>query len=248
MVKKIDSNENQLIKHVVQLHASKHRNKHQEFIAEGFRTISTLVTAGSKLISLFTFEEFLYDAQQIAPHTCIIIVAPAVMNKISTAQTPSGFLAVFQMPAQPSFDKLGAGIVLAQIADPGNMGTLIRTAAAMNRKTIICIETVDPWNPKVVQATAGAIGTVDIFCINWHDLILNKKDMRLCALVAAEGKNPQDVNLQDALIVIGNEGAGIPDAWVAQCDEKMTLPMPGNFESLNAAVAGSIALYLAATK
>ncbi len=248
MVKKIESTENQLVKHVVQLHASKHRDKHQEFIAEGFRTISTLVNAGCTLKTMFTIEEFLYDAQQIAPHTSIIIVSPTVMKKISTAHTPSGFLAIFQMPVQPSFDQLGAGIVLAQIADPGNLGTLIRTAAAMNRKTVVCVETVDPWNPKVVQATAGAIGTVDLFCINWHDLMLNKKNVRLCALVATGGKGPQDANLKDALIVVGNEGAGIPDAWVAQCDEKMTLPMPGNFESLNAAVAGSIALYLASTK
>src|SRR5918912_134472 len=94
LMRKIDSTENPLVKHVVQLHASKHRNKHQEFIAEGFRTISTLIAAGITLKTLFTIEEYLYDAQQIAPHTSIVIVAPAVMKKISTAQTPSGFLAI----------------------------------------------------------------------------------------------------------------------------------------------------------
>jgi TrmH family RNA methyltransferase len=248
MIKKIDSTANPIIKHVAQLHSSKHRAHLQEFIAEGFRTISTLINAGSKLITLFTTEEFVYDAQQLVPAKQIIIVSEQVLQKISTSKNPSGLLATFQIPAQPSFDKLAAGIVLAQIADPGNMGTLIRTAAAMNKKTVVCIETVDPWNPKVIQATAGAIGTVDLFCINWHDLILNKKNLRLCALVATEGKKPEDVNLCDALIVVGNEGAGIPNEWIAQCDEKITLPMPGNFESLNAAVAGSIALYLAATQ
>jgi RNA methyltransferase, TrmH family len=246
MIKQITSVENSLVKRVVQLHSLKYRKKYREFIAEGFRTISTLIAAGSKLITLFTTEEFLYDAQQIANHNDIVVVSDAVLKKMSCAVTPSGLLATYTMPQQPSLDTLTAGIVLAQVSDPGNMGTLIRTAAAMNKTTVVCIETVDPWNPKVVQASAGALGHVSIFCIDWDDVVQHKKDLNLCALVASEGKNPDTVNLKNALIVVGNEGAGIPHTWVAQCDEKITLPMPGNFESLNAAVAGSIALYLAA--
>lgn len=246
MTKKIDSVANPIIKRVVQLQSPKHRAQLQEFIAEGFRTISTLITTGSKLVTLFVNEEFLYDAEQIAPQKSIIMVSPAIMAKISTSKTPSGLLATFCIPPQPSFDMLGTGIVLTQISDPGNMGTLIRTAAAMNKKTIVCVESVDPWNPKVVQATAGAIGSVNIFCINWDELLLNKKNLSLCALVAINGKNPDNVNLQNSLIIVGNEAHGIPAQWIAACDTQITLPMPGKFESLNAAVAGSIALYLAA--
>jgi len=246
MVKQVNSTENPLIKRVIQLHSSKYRDRHQEFIAEGFRAISTLITSGSKLINLFATQEFLYDAQQITSDSFIIVVPSYVMDKMSTAKNPSGLLATFAIPTQPSFDQLTSGVVLAQIADPGNMGALIRTAAAMDKKTIVCIETVDPWNPKVVQATAGTLGEVSIFCIEWEDLLLNKKNIPLCALVAQEGKMPDTINLKDTLIVVGNEGAGIPEAWIAQCDEKITLPMPGKCESLNAAVAGSIALYLAA--
>lgn len=248
MAQKINSLTNDHVKHVVQLHASKYRSKLQEFIAEGFRTISTIIQAGNTPITLFVIDDFLYDARQLVTEKLIMVVSPEVMAKMSTSKSPSGLLALFNIPAQPSFDTLGAGIVLAQITDPGNMGTLIRTAAAMNKKTIVCVETVDPWNPKVVQATAGAISMVSIFCINWHDLLLNKKDIPLCALVAAEGIAPNSIDLSNALIVVGNESHGISEEWVAQCDEKITLPMPGKFESLNAAVAGSIALYLAATQ
>ena len=248
MAQKIISLTNDHVKHVVQLHSSKYRTKLQEFIAEGFRTIATIIKAGNKPITLFVTEEFLYDAKQLVNEKLIIIVAPDVMNKMSTSMSPSGFLAIFPIPAQPSFDTLGAGIILAKVTDPGNMGTLIRTAAAMNKKTVVCIETVDPWNPKVVQATAGAISLVSIFCINWHDLLLNKKNIPLCALVATDGKNPSTIDMHNALIVVGNESHGIPQDWIDQCDEKITLPMPGNFESLNAAVAGAIALYLAATQ
>jgi RNA methyltransferase, TrmH family len=245
MIKQITSATNPLIKHVVQLHSAKYRKTHQEFIAEGFRTIATLVENSSLLITLLVVEEYLYDAQQIAPDEHIIIVPTGVMDKISTANSPSGFLAVFKIPAQPMLNTMSAGVVLAQIADPGNMGTLIRTAAAMGKTTVVCIETVDPYNPKVVQASAGALGAVCLFNISWAELLKAKKSIPLYALVASKGKRPDEVNLKNALIVIGNEGAGIPEVWIEQCDEKITLPMPGNFESLNAAVAGSIALYLA---
>lgn len=245
-MKTITSLTNPLIKHVVSLHSAKNRAQSQQFIAEGFRTISTIIKTGNKPLNLFIIEDFLYDAQQLVEDSNITIITPAIMVKISTAQSPSGLLAIFAIPQQPSFDTLNAGIVLAQVTDPGNMGTLIRTAAAMNKNTVVCVETVDPWNPKVVQATAGAIAYVSIMRMSWNDVIRNKKDIPLYALVAAEGKNPNNLTLHNALLVVGSESHGIPQEWVDQCDEKITLPMPGNFESLNAAVAGSIALYLAA--
>jgi len=248
MIPTITSLTNPLIKQVVQLHSSKYRSKLQKFIAQGFRTIFTIIKSGTQPITLFTTEEFLYDAQQLVDETLIVIVPQYVMDKISTAVSASGLLAVFSIPEQPALDTLQAGIVLAKITDPGNMGTLIRTAAAMNKKSVMCIETVDPWNPKVVQATVGAISMVSLFCITWDTLILHKKNIPLYALMPSEGKSPHSLTMHNSLIVVGSESHGIPDDWVDQCDEKLTLPMPGNFESLNAAVAGSIALYLAATQ
>src|SRR5579863_2422518 len=246
MIKTIISPANPIIKHVVSLHSAKYRAELQEFITEGFRTISTIIKAGHQPITLFTTDEFLYDAQQLTDDKKIIIVSPEIMDKISTAQSPSGLLAIFKIFEKNLFDGLSSGIVLAQVTDPGNMGTLIRTAAAMNKKTVVCIETVDPWNPKMVQASAGAIGNVSIFRMSWQELMEHKKNIPVYALVPSEGKHPDNVNLRDALIVVGSESHGIPQEWVEQCDEKITLPMPGNFESLNAAVAGSIALYLSA--
>jgi len=247
MIRKINSHTNQLVKHVVKLHSVKHRTEHQEYIAQGLRTISTIINAGHKPTTLFIIENLLADAQKIIPDDAIVIVAPSVMEKMSTIQSPSGMLAIFPIPQQPSLQSLNSGIILAQVTDPGNAGTLIRTAAAMNKATVVFIESVDAWNPKVVQASAGAIALVTIFTISWSELLQHKKNLTLCALMSAHGKNPRSVNLDNSLIIIGNEGHGIPYEWVKQCDERITLPMPGDFESLNAAVAGSIALYLAAT-
>ncbi len=246
MIQKISSHINPLIKHVVKLHDTKNRAIHQEFIAQGLRTISTIIDAGHAPQTVFTQEEFLADAQKLVDTDKIIIVALSVMKKISTTQSPSGILAIFPIPPQPSLQSLSSGIVFAQLSDPGNAGTLIRTAAAMNKKTVIFIESVDPWNPKTVQASAGAVALVTIFTISWDTLLHHKKNLKICALMPTGGKNPQSLSLDNALIVIGNEGHGIPYKWVQQCDELITIAMPGNFESLNAAVAGSIVLYLAA--
>ncbi len=169
------------------------------------------------------------------------------MEKMSTTKTPSGYLAVFTIPPkpQPTFER---GIVLANITDPGNMGTLIRSATAMNVKTVVIVDGVDPWSPKVVQASAGTVGSVALLECSWQELLTYKQDKQLCAFVVKNGKTPQELELNDMLLVIGNEAHGISNDWLNDCEFTCTLPMPGNTESLNAAVAGSIALYLMATQ
>src|SRR5580700_1392095 len=104
MIKTIISPANPIIKHIVTLHSAKYRAELQEFIAEGFRTISTIIKAGHQPITLFTTEEFLYDAQQLANDKQIIIVSPEIMDKISTAQSPSGLLATFKIVSYSSTD------------------------------------------------------------------------------------------------------------------------------------------------
>jgi len=245
---KITSRTNPFVQEIVKLHTAKHRNNQQRFIAQGERTISTLVAAGYKPINVLITEEHIVTAQKLVADTKIILVDQSVMEKISTTQTPSGMLALFHIPPQPSFDTFGPGIVLARISDPGNAGTLIRTAAAMNKNTVVFVEGVDPWSPKVVQASMGAIGLVKLFELTWQELTEHKGSQQLCALVVKNGKTPDAINLKDKLLVIGSETHGIPNEWINDCEKKLTLPMPGTFESLNAATAGSIALYLAATQ
>ena len=245
MIKTITSRTNPLIKHVATLQHTKHRNAHQQFIAEGNRTCATLINVGNRPINLFVVEHMLPTAQHMVADKHITLVTPHVMEKISTATTPSGLLGVFSIPPTPAIDTLTAGIVLVHMNNPGNVGTLIRTSAAMNKKSVVLIEGVDPWNPKVIQASAGTIGLVTIFQLTWPTLIKQKGAQKLCALVVSDGKKPQETDFQNTLLVIGSEAHGIPQQWVDQCEQKLTLAMPGGVESLNAAVAGSIALYFA---
>ncbi len=170
-------------------------------------------------------------------------VSDAIMKKMSAATTPSGILGVFPLPGQPNPQQISAGIVLAGIADPGNMGTLIRTCAAFGKRSIVIIAGCDPYSPKVMQSSAGTLARMTIFQWSWQELLNYKGSLELLCLVPEGGSTPSQITTAESLIVIGSEAHGIRSEWVATCDRKVTIPMPGGTESLNAAIAGAIGLY-----
>jgi len=247
-MKAISSRTNPEIKHLASLHAKKYRTEHGQFIAEGIRACSTLITSGHQPIALYVTKSNLAKIQHSIDEKDIVLVDDHVMEKISTSTTPSGIVGLFSIPKSPTPDQLTRGLVLAGISDPGNTGTLMRTAAALNAKSIVLVEGADPWSPKVIQASAGTIGMLTIFQWSWKELLAHKGNTKLCALIISGGKGPQEIDWRNTLLVIGSEAHGIPQEWVDACDTTVTLPMPGGTESLNAAVAGSIALYLASTQ
>lgn len=247
-MKTITSPSNPAIKTVRSLHTKKGRKTHKQFIAQGERTVTTILNAGLIPDALYLTQEWISQFSSLVSPDIITLIPSTIALTISTETTASGVIAVFPIPYPPSPENLAStGLVLAQIQDPGNMGTLLRTAAAMNQRSIVIVEGVDPWSPKVVQATAGTIALLSIFQWSWNDLIAHKGDRSLCALVVDGGKKPENTSIHTSFLVVGNEANGIPAAWLEQCDYRVTLPMPGNTESLNAAVAGSIALYTAYT-
>jgi len=243
-MKLITSRQNPEIKRVVELHDSTARKEQQLFIAEGVRTCATLIHSGIVPTTFFVTERILDEAYSlISSCDTVYQVTEDVMEKLSTAATPSGMLGVFPIPCAPTIEELQHGLVLAQISDPGNMGTLIRTCVALNIPNVVIIEGTDVWSPKVVQASAGTIGYVDIYQLSWNNLVARKKDLSLCALVVSAGTKPSELVNKNCLLIVGSEAYGLPQEWVEQCDQKLTIPMPGKAESLNAAIAASIALY-----
>ena len=247
-IRTITSTNNDEIKEVAKLGSTKERSTQGRFIAEGTRICTTLIAAGLKPEQIYVIdEEHAEKLKSIVAAKKITLVSPHVMEKMSQAVTPSGVLGVFPIPTKPAITSMSPGLVLARIADPGNLGTLMRTAAAMNKRTVVLVSSVDPYSPKVVQSSAGYIAHLDIFRLDWDTLIKAKakQGLTLVALVTAEGKSPDTIDFKNSLLVVGSEAHGIPQAWLDTCDQHMTLAMPGNIESLNAAVAGSIALYVA---
>ena len=245
-MKKITAPTNPFVKQIVALHNTKGRREYGHFVAEGIRTIETLIAGGMKPIHFLATEQALDTAQQFVSQyggECIE-VTETVMNKISPSATPSGLLATFAIPQQ-KIDALSTpGVALDHISDPGNMGTLIRSAVAFGCKSIVIIGGADCWSPKVIQSSAGTIAHAAIIETSWKTLLAQEKRPLLCALVVNGGKKPTTISLRDYVLVIGNEAHGIDQKNALLCNEQVTLQMPGNTESLNAAIAGSIALYL----
>lgn len=245
-MKIIESRHNPEVKGIVALHDRKNRSLRKLYIAQGLRTCTALIQSGQTLKNLYVTYRMLDQARDLVGEKNVTVVNDDVMEKISTTESPSGMLGVFALPEQSTTPTISSGVVLARITDPGNMGTLIRSCAAMGHKTVIVIDGTDAWSPKVVQSSAGALGMVNVISLSWPELLAAKQNTPLCALVVSGGKKPTEINLASMLLVVGNEAHGIPAEWIADCDTTLTLAMPGNAESLNAAIAGSIALYLAA--
>ena len=242
-MKCIEATSNNDIKHLIKLKKKNYRREHQQFVAEGMRTCATLTSKFEPVAIYMTLITYDMPDRPDFPEDKIFIVIPSVMEKICSTMSPSGICAVFKIPKTNYLPENGPGIVLVDIKDPGNIGTLIRTAAAMNIKEVIIIGGVDPYHPKVVQATAGNLCLVNIYTTSFPQLKL-RDGLKLCALVATEGDNPKTTDLSNSFLIVGNESRGLSQDQIEACDQKITIPMPGNTESLNAAVAGSIGLYL----
>lgn len=236
----IESPDNPLVKRLAKLGDAAGRRAEGLFLAEGQRVIDGLLAGGWRPVWLLV-----RTGESIPTHwpaQVLVDISERVCTKLSQASTASGYIAAFPLPPTPQLDPQAGGLVLAGVTDPGNMGTLIRTAAACGIGQMMLAEGADPFGPKVVQASAGALALVHIQR-NCTPASL-AGGAPACALVVRDGQPPARFARRPRWLVVGGEAHGISPAWLAVCSERLTLPMPGGTESLNAAVAGSIAAYL----
>lgn len=238
----ITSPENPLVKRLRRLHEVRHRRTEGAFLVEGVRAIAAFIGRGWQPLELVLIEEL--DLPQEWTGRTVTRVSATVLAKLSQANTPSGYLAVFALPPAPVLDPTAGGLVLHGIADPGNLGTLIRCAAAFAIKQVVLIGGSDPFAHKVVQASAGELVMIDL---HRHELEQGLSPLAggapCCALVVRGGDDPRDLPLRPRWLVVGSEAHGLDQAALTACVERVTLPMPGGTESLNAAMAGAIACY-----
>jgi TrmH family RNA methyltransferase len=136
-------------------------------------------------------------------------------------------------------------VIAAGLQDPGNLGTLVRSAEAFGATGMILLPgTVSLWNPKTLRASSGSAFRLPVVTLSAEDAFatLRAHGVRIFAAVARGGDSKADLRSPSALLV-GNEGSGLPGALIAQADGGVTIPLPGAVESLNAAIAGSVLLY-----
>ena len=226
------------------LQQKKHRKEQSLFIVEGVKSITEFLNSGYSVSTIFCTSEYLQKFGKITQKVKLHEVTGSELKKISALITPQHALALVGIPEKTSIDaesfKGRFTLVLDGIQDPGNMGTIIRTADWFGFEHIICSnETVDVYNPKVVQATMGSLSRMKV---HYTDLqpILNISRVKIYGALL-DGKNIYEVDFGDeGLVVLGNEGNGITQTVIDEIDIPVTIPRFGQAESLNVAIASSI--------
>lgn len=227
------------IKLITSLKQKKYRQQYGFFVVEGVKTIKELLQSHLKLHALYTTETFHIDAKDE------ILISEADLKRISFLTTPNIALAIFKIPQPKPIDTNGLIVALDAVRDPGNLGTIIRLCDWFGVDQLVCSnETVDCFNPKVIQSTMGSITRVNV---SYVDLVGFLKDAKLPVFGAfMEGETVYTKQLPEkGILVMGNEANGVSKDVEAAITEKISIPRFGDLqatESLNVATATAILL------
>jgi TrmH family RNA methyltransferase len=232
--------------------SSRERRDAGVFIVEGVRLLEEALSAGWQAQAVFYTENLEPRGRRLlegfaARGAALQPVLDSVLAAASDTETPQGVLAVLQMQTLPYPQKLNFVLIPDQVRDPGNLGTMLRTAAAAGVQAVFLpAGVVDPFSPKVLRAGMGAHFRLPLLLLAWNE-IQAEVARRGLRLYLAETGSGVDYSLADfvsplALIVGGEaEGAGVEAQALA--DQRVFIPMPGGSESLNAAVAAGVLLF-----
>lgn len=228
---------------------AKERREANAFVIEGVRLIEEAITSN------WGFQFALYDESlnergrsQIeslrSQGVEVEEVSINMLKSLSETETPQGILAVLNNSRLPIPDSPSFILILDQIRDPGNLGTLLRTAAATGIDAVFLPpETTDVFAPKVVRSGMGAHFRLPIHSMTWEDISEQTKDLQVY-LADMDGKSCWETDLRKPLaLIIGGEAEGASDKARQLATQKISVPMAGNVESLNAGVAGSVLMF-----
>lgn len=238
------------------LHRRKAREREGRFLAEGVRVVEELLAAGVVLrvavvsSAIEDTERGARLAARLKAATEVRRVPDSELRELADTATTQGVLVVADIPSAPlsglSPEPGSVALLLDGVQDPGNLGTLARSAAAFGCGALLCLPgTVDPWNPKAVRASAGALFRMPVAQPSSLELDdwLDRHRYALLGADAAGAPVLDEPPPGRVALAVGNEGAGLSDGLRARCDRLVSVPMRGGTESLNVAVAGAILLY-----
>lgn len=250
----LTSSKNPWIKTLRKLHQAKYRRQQQQFLLEGTHLVQAAIATRYPLQAVCATVDWQTQHpdlwQQLTTTTeRQEIVSPAVLAVIATTQTPDGVVAIAAaVPALGMVDRPSLGLALEDIQDPGNVGTLLRTAAAVGSDGVWVSEhSVDLTHPKVLRASAGQwfrvpkqVGTdLSTQLLTWRN-----QGCQILATAAAGAVPYWAIDLtRPTVLVLGNEGAGLSAAAIAVADQTLSIPMQNAVESLNVGVAAAIILF-----
>lgn len=242
------------------LNRKKYRQEERLFLLEGPRAVEQVLQNKAITINALFFDEDqkYWQQEQWSSHTNIIdahIMPGDIFAEVTDTDNPQGVLALCHIPEEATIDKLvssnGIIVALDAVQDPGNLGTIIRTASWFDAKGIVSGKgTVDLFHPKVVRGTAGATGSLPHRNGDLSELLAKFEEAEWSVFLLDVGADAVDLSQisisEKTIIVVGNEAHGVDSKLITKNRQKVRIPAPQNkatVESLNAAVATSIALY-----
>lgn len=245
---RIDSPDNPKVRAWRQLSQHKGRQEAGLFLVEGPHLVEEAIRTGAGVESLLV-----ESGRGISPlirssGLPMVEVSARVMKALSETVNNQGLAAICRLPAgEGPVLKAGRYLLLDGVQDPGNVGSMLRTAAAAALDAVVVgVGTADPYSPKVTRASQGAIFRVPMAVGSVEEWLagLRAAGVRCLAADGATGRDFRELGrLESFGLVIGNEGAGLRPEVLALCDERVRVPMPGGIESLGAPVAAGILLY-----
>lgn len=253
----VTSKENKLIRRVTRLAAdAKYRRTCGAYVCEGEKLLWEALRDGVELQAVLWEEESLREARSARPEEfaalertgCRLAAAPdSVFRKASLLETFSGPLFVCSVPERELPVTGRHFIALENVQDPGNVGTVIRTADAFSIDGVWLLDgAADPWQPKAVRAAMGSVFRVPLYRASADEFFERMRTLQIpvcAAALYADAESVRSVDFGRAAVMIGNEGRGLRPDTAARCDRRVLIPMPGRAESLNAAVAAAIMMW-----
>lgn len=253
-MKTITSSQNSLFKHAKMLKTRKYREESGSFLIEGRKFFKEAVGSGAQIENIFVSDSFMnskHSAFDGIPEQNAYVISDKLMNELSDTETPQGIAAVVKCMRYSLESVLGGAnlfIITESIQDPGNMGTIIRTADAAGFSGVFVLKgCVDIYNPKVLRSTMGSVFHIPIIEIDTLPEIAETLKNAGVAVFAADISGSidyYDASLtNNAAVIIGNEARGITEEAKKLSDALVRIPMPGRAESLNASVAASLIMF-----
>ena len=244
METRITARKNPLIQQIRRLLSSrKEREAAGMFVADGTKLLAEAVTYWPGLDTVILTDGVEAELPQAVR---VVRVPEEIMAYISPMETPQGALFLCRLPEKTSFEPCKGMLLLDGIQDPGNLGTILRTADALDVPVVLLEGCADPYSHKTVRASMGAVFRVPVVQSTWQEVRESCRAAGIPVAVTAlsdRAKDLREARLCDMAVVIGSEGRGVREEILQQADAELIIPMNPHCESLNAAVAATIVMW-----
>lgn len=241
---RITGRKNPLLQQVRKLLSSrKERESTGLFVADGTKLLQEAVRYDPGLHTVILSDGV---EAELPDHVRIVRVPEDVMAYISPMETPQGALFLCRLPEKKPFAPKSGLLILDGIQDPGNLGTILRTADALDVSVVLLEGCADPYNHKTVRASMGAVFRVPVVQSAWQEVKTACQEAGIPVGVTAlsdRAKDLRQADLKNMAVVIGSEGRGVRQEILSSADAELTIPMNPHCESLNAAVAATIVMW-----